>query len=439
MKEWISLNLTKAERQKVEQFFADNYYREERNIGRHWTYETIRGSIFYYNDNKIYHCDTSEKRYTNFWELINTQTSWNCFNSDNVLILNKKEFYQKHPYSGIEDIVEKARNFYEANYYINTESRSEMCRAHYMLNYLQAPFVEQLYKTCDCIFADFAIGRNQENIFKFFRSGKNMSEITRMPNWLWKMLVNYDEGVFEQFRRWYKASIKEGHPLAPHDVEMIISLYPSLGSSTLSKIRYLLKNTVDENGKPLFTLTKLINYLERVDMYQAISPIDALDILRDYVGMCKKIETVPIVDSNSLKREHDVTVRIFNQKVRTDLDEKQKKGFEQKYSKLSKYEFENDDLVVIAPKEPIDLVNEGRCNRNCVAGYIDRYASDDTEIFFIRPKKTPEKSYITIQTYNNCEEVSQAFYACNMPITKTSDRQFIDDWLKHNKQLNIQC
>lgn len=68
MGKWVSLNLTKTEEQEVEQFFADNFIlsdRGERNIGRNWVYETIRGSIFYYKDNKIYHCDTSRYCYTN--------------------------------------------------------------------------------------------------------------------------------------------------------------------------------------------------------------------------------------------------------------------------------------------------------------------------------------------------------------------------------------
>lgn len=106
------------------------------------------------------------------------------------------------------------------------------------------------------------------------------------------------------------------------------------------------------------------------------------------------------------------------------------------YSKLSKYEYENKDLIVVIPKEPADLVNEGRNNRNCVACYVDGYARGNSEIFFIRHKENKDRSYITVQTYDGGENIQQAYYACNMPITRSSDKKFIEEWLKHNKEIN---
>lgn len=308
-----------------------------------------------------------------------------------------------------------------------------------MLNYLQAPFVEQLYKTCDHIFENFAMEYNQEKIFKVFRSGKNMSEITRMPNWLWKKTQCYGAEVMDQIRIWYSQSLKQGNPLTEHDIDLIKEMFPSFYKPTIQKMRGIIRNAVDENGKQLFTTQKLVNYLKRIDTYQAIYPGDGIVLLYDYVNMCKQMGIVPVTDSNSLKREHDVTARIYNGWKSEQFTKEQTKKFTNVHEKLSKYAYSDNRLVVVVPETPQDLVNEGRGNRNCVASYVDSYAKGKSEIFFIRKKDDPEKSYITIETYGNGENLSQAFYASNQPINNANDMDFIIKWLIHNKEVNTKA
>ena len=435
MAEIIELNLKEEEVKKIKNFFKSNAVKVGRQSA--WSYIIMVGEVIYYKDNKLYRCKYDDNYgYVNRWEEMKDQRVigrwWTRL--DNVLFFNKEEFYKEFPYSGIEDIVKKAESFANSNY--SLEAWNEIVRARYMVDYLKAPYVEQLYKSCNQIFNNFANGLDRPDIFKVFRTGKNMSEITRMPNWLWKALTDYDEDVYAEFGTWYRVSIKQGHPLTLHDVETLKNRIPSLGKSTISKFRTILRQAVDEDGKCLFTTQTLINYLERVDVYQAIAPLDAIEILKDYVSMCKKMGVKPITDSNSLKREHDVMVRLYNQEAHDRITKKQQEGFKKMYSKLSKYEYENKDLIVVIPKEPADLVNEGRNNRNCVACYDDGYARGDSEIFFIRHKENKDRSYITVQTYDGGENIQQAYYACNMPITKSSDKKFIEEWLKHNKEIN---
>ena len=266
-----------------------------------------------------------------------------------------------------------------------------------------------------------------------------MSEITRMPNWLWKKTQCYGAEVMDQIRIWYNQSLKQDNPLTEHDIDLIKEMFPSFYKPTIQKMRGIIRNAVDENGKQLFTTQKLVNYLKRIDTYQAIYPGDGIVLLYDYVNMCKQMSIVPVTDSNSLKREHDVTARIYNGWKSEKFTKEQTEKFAKVYEKLSKYAYSDNRLVVIVPKTPQNLVNEGRGNRNCVASYIDSYAKGKSEIFFIRKKNEPEKSYITIETYGNGENLSQAFYASNQPINNVDDLDFITKWLIHNKEVNTKA
>ena len=326
MAEIIELNLKEEEVEKIENFFKSNAVKVERQPA--WSYIIMTGEVIYYKDSKLYLCKPNNNgEYVNRWKEIKDQRVIGCWwtRLDNVLFFNKEAFYKEFSYSGIEDIVKKAESFAQSNY--SLEAWNEIIRARYMVDYLKAPYVEQLYKSCNQIFNNFAKGLDRPDIFKVFRTGKNMSEITRMPNWLWKALVDYDERVYAEFGTWYRVSVKQGHPLTLHDVETLKNRIPSLEKSTISKFRTILRQAVDENGKCLFTPQILIGYLERVDVYQAIAPLDAIEILKDYVSMCKKMGIKPITDSNSLKREHDVMVRLYNQHAHDELTEKQQQGF----------------------------------------------------------------------------------------------------------------
>lgn len=67
-------------------------------------------------------------------------------------------------------------------------------------------------------------------------------------------------------------------------------------------------------GKPVFSWNTLMNYLQRLDTFQAISAREAFPLLNDYLNMCEQLEIKPRIDSDSLKREHDVTARTIRER-----------------------------------------------------------------------------------------------------------------------------
>jgi hypothetical protein len=341
-------------------------------------------------------------------------------------------YKEEYPHSGIE-VLQNTQC---------TQNFTDLFILRYMLAYPKDQKLELLLKACPNIVYQL-LGRGakvetktQKAYQTTFKQGKNFKEMTGMPDWLWKKLIKENACItlWNSFRIWYKDSLKEGEPLTPEIVDKIFSA--EYRPDEIEKIRKLVKTAIDQNGKKLYTVDTLLNYLRRLDMYQAIGIFDALDLLKDYIKMCMEMGVEPLTDTNSLKREHDVMARNYNNWRRENVSKQETEAFKNRYEKLSKYSYSNNNLTVLIPEKPVDMINEGKMNRNCVGCYVSSHASGHSTIFFIRKNNDLEHSYITIETNSKGEEVRQAFYSSNRRIENEKDLKFIEGWIAHNKQVN---
>lgn len=325
-------------------------------------------------------------------------------------------------------------------------SEDSRLMARFMMLYMDNPQIEFIVKTPQLryLLGSLTGYRAREELVKCFKKGKNISECTGMPNWLWKLLAQNAVDIIKwnEIRIWNnkltKKNAKDGKKskgLTEGDVQAIINL--NLDYKSLNLVRKVIDSLED------YTVSKMLRYLERVDMYQAIPAEQAILLLSDYVKMCKDLRVTPRLDSDSLKREHDVTARnhrIYKRQLMAEKRSEEEKqnaiDFVKRGKELDKYAYESDELIVKVPHEVKDLIDEGFNNHNCVGSYVSRFANGKSNIFFIRKKDNPEKSYITIELNPSCTESRQAFYASNMPITSRRDQSFIKDWLEHNVIVN---
>ena len=84
-------------------------------------------------------------------------------------------------------------------------------------------------------------------------------------------------------------------------------------------------------------------------------------------------------------------------KVAKLQEAQQIRNFSSVYNRLRIYEGKVGKYMIIAPKTPKDMIDEGQMQSNCVASYIDRVVNGHTMIFFMRLRKDPEKSLVTIE------------------------------------------
>lgn len=397
--------------------FSDEPYKSKILNG---TFRKIEGKDDIYSFDKTVHTYGESKRSFGY-------------EADNILYVTEtlEDFKNDYPYSNVEV-------FYKEN---DPDRKRYASKFNYCYLYQKMPYIEIIGKLNDKLVLARAGGNDKTFFNNSFKPGKNMKEITKMPDWLWKKLIEekVDNRQWDFVNYWFKKSKKDGTTFNEKTVEHLIEF--SENSTEKGIVDNLLKNAKDENGKSLFSPNSLAAYLDRVDMFQAIEKNEALILLNDYVNMCVDLKIVPVTTSNSLKREHDVAARAYRQfvkenKIAPGKAEKLQKAFAKYYDKRSKYEYEDDGFIVICPKDPKDLLIEGNQNRNCVGSYTDRYAKGKSEIFFVRKKETPDKSYITIETMNNATEIYQAYYSSNRTIDNQKDLNFLNKWIARNKVLN---
>ena len=95
---------------------------------------------------------------------------------------------------------------------------------------------------------------------------------------------------------------------------------------------------------------------------------------------------------------------------------------------MKKYEGEIDGkYIVICPKSPRDMIEEGQMQSNCVGSYVKRVADGDCMVFFMRSKIAPEKSLVTIEVRDGA--LIQVKARFNRKPTE-EQRQAVDKWFE---------
>lgn len=196
----------------------------------------------------------------------------------------------------------------------------------------------------------------------------------------------------------------------------------------LKQISSILNHTYE--GKAVFNWNTLLNYLNRLDMYEAISASEAIPLLLDVLRMSDQLNVKPNITGDSLKREHDVLARTCRQK-RNEILAAQMTGA---CKKLEKFDYAESIYFIRGIRSYDDLLDEARQQHNCVASYAQSIINGNSLIYVMREKNNPDKSLITIELTPKSTEIRQKYLAFNQPIRNKSQSEFIDRWLNCVRQ-----
>lgn len=132
------------------------------------------------------------------------------------------------------------------------------------------------------------------------------------------------------------------------------------------------------------------------------------------------------VDINEM---HDAITNILNLKH----DEYRYEAFRKRMETWKKWEYSEDDYIVIAPDEPEKLAQEGMELHHCVKTYIDRVSDGITNIMFIRKATDVEKPFFTVEI-SNSGNIEQIHGSCNRNLNTEPDLiPFVKKWAKEIK------
>lgn len=87
--------------------------------------------------------------------------------------------------------------------------------------------------------------------------------------------------------------------------------------------------------------------------------------------------------------------------------------------------FESDGYLIRPAATVRGILDEANAQHNCVARFIDKYASGQTDLWLMRSASDPDTPLVTVEVRGGT--VRQAFQSHNRQVT-TAQRRFLSDW-----------
>ena len=167
------------------------------------------------------------------------------------------------------------------------------------------------------------------------------------------------------------------------------------------------------------------------------------DTVNSYKSLVEKpdiSEIYQIKTMEEMMRLHNRIVELSTIQRNMAEAEKQKQYnnmMEQRYkNNVKKFAYEDDEFMIVVPKTPVEIMNEGSYLHHCVGGYVSSVARGETNILFLRKKSDPYSSFYTIEVGNN-NVVRQIHGMYNRWLGNNPEAiPFMVKWIKEK---NVRC
>lgn len=301
-----------------------------------------------------------------------------------------------------------------------------MCPQFEILNKAGFAFADQFLKKSNTFDGYRKYYPSESEVAAFNRlckPGKNPQEIFTVPPVVYKALKDTRSiKIWDELR-------KLGNKINnPGDIKRLAGMF--VDSEDVKRVCNILKREYD--GKSIFTLDTLLKYLDRISLYEAIDRNEGLDLLDDYLQACKKIDKKPVIDGDSLKREHDVTIRVAGI---IQYDDETKQKIEAAGNELKKFAYKEANYCIRPIENIEDLVDESNQQGNCLAVVYPEYiAKKQRYVFVMRTTRDPDRSVATVELYDDFS-LGQHLLSHNRKMTSDAQLQFIKRWLKHVEEV----
>ena len=224
-------------------------------------------------------------------------------------------------------------------------------------------------------------------------------------------------GKDKKFRKWL-ATNRNDIALSSYYVASIIKAYKTgkpireIDNFAIQKIRFDHAEQIG-NVKELVKneVSKFLDYIEQqnANFYS----------YRDYLDACQYLGLDMSEEKNryphDFKRWHDIRIDEYRS-AKALKDEQERKEFYDKFAAVAnkylglEYDKKSVYIAIIAQK-PSDLIREGEELHHCVGrmGYDQKFAREESLIFFIRMKDEPEKPLVTVEYSLKDKKVLQCY------------------------------
>ena len=239
-----------------------------------------------------------------------------------------------------------------------------------------------------------------------FKDGETIEEVFRLSD---RQIINRirecDGG--EDTLRWMRWSEESGKKIDQETLEWLTS--ENVDRMSLSFIQAQMSPR------------QVMNYVKRqqVEGYAEKSARAVLEQWADYLDMCRNLnkDTADemVYRPRELKRRHDEAVEEIRKQRMLEQLERDKEANEKVARKMGekypgaeavleeirdKYEYQNEEYMMIVPRRLIDIATEGNALHHCAGSserYYERIMHRETYICFLRRRAEPDIPYYTIE------------------------------------------
>ena len=189
-----------------------------------------------------------------------------------------------------------------------------------------------------------------------------------------------------------------------------------------SLLRISFSNLNDlEKANNYISLVKLVEYSKKQNRFSIQSYLDYIDnLIRIGIPLTKK-KLLP----TNFSEAHDMSIKKVKIVENKLLDDKIRK----RYEELKRNKYEDNKFCIRPAKTLNDMKDESEQQNNCVySNYSEKYANGNTDIYFLRKLKNPNKSLVTVEVLDG--KIRQKYEKRNTAINK-EERDFLNLWEKN--------
>jgi hypothetical protein len=185
-----------------------------------------------------------------------------------------------------------------------------------------------------------------------------------------------------------------------------------------------------------FKCEKFIEYIVYQPMIQGYT---LNNLLQDWVDDLKmqlqiygEIKEKYPVHLSSTHQKHSYSIEIL-EVIRRELEEKNKDiELKKRMEEIKSFCWKSDkeDYLITTPNSIEDVLQEARDMSNCLASYVNSIATGQTNVFFLRKKKSPDTPFVDVEVRGN--KLRQAYCSHNRKPSKEV-MEFIHRWCDKHK------
>lgn len=153
-----------------------------------------------------------------------------------------------------------------------------------------------------------------------------------------------------------------------------------------------------EAGCGLPTAARYVEHLRPPCPQYGVPLRDILRVWSDYLHMAHTLgydlSEKTVAMPRDLQQRHDAAAET----IKVESGREEIKKYKRRRRMLEKkFAFALDGLRVVVPVSSAEIVQEGKTLHHCVGGYAARHIEGKTTILFIRKRRTPGRSFLTVE------------------------------------------